>query len=153
MTVWTDIDGPVLAALDASPPEHGMLQTNWLVDTERHGIGVSEQDFHLAVERLHDAGYVSYERWEWEGSGGVYWMGFFVTGRGKQALGEWPLFDALGDPTELAALLERLAADAPTEEEASNLRGAASIVRRFGPGLLKGALKGVVIGYAKAHGL
>jgi hypothetical protein len=45
-----------------------------------------------------------------------------VTGAGKQALGLWPRFDALGSPAELAAVLEALAEEAPTEEERSNLK-------------------------------
>jgi hypothetical protein len=153
MTLWSERDGPVLVNLLETPPPDNMLATNWRSESARPGLKMNERQFHLAVARLHDAGFVSYESWEWEGSGGVYWMNFFVTGRGKQALGYWPLFDALGDPGQLADLLDRLAADAPTEEEASNLRRAATLVRRVGPPAIKAALKGVIIGYAKAHGL
>jgi hypothetical protein len=67
-----------------------------------------------------------------------------VTGAGKQALGLWPRFDALGSPAELASVLEALAEDAATEEERSNLRRVAAAVRSAAPGLVKAALTGAV---------
>lgn len=70
-------------------------------------------------------------------------------GKGRQVVA-WPSFDALGQPGELAAVLDRLAELAPTAEEASNLRKAAEAVRTRVPtyagALLKGALGAAVRG-------
>ena len=61
---------------------------------------------------------------------------FQVTGRGQQALGEWPLFDQIASPETLALLLERLAEEAPSDEEANNLRKAATYARSLAAGKL-----------------
>lgn len=75
-----------------------------------------------------------------------------VTGAGKQAVGLWPRFDALGSPGELAAILEALAEDAATEEERFNLRRAAAAVRRSAPALIKAGLVGALSAVAKSQG-
>ncbi|MHB8696186.1 MAG: hypothetical protein ACYDHH_33660 [Solirubrobacteraceae bacterium] len=90
------------------------------------------------METLHDAGYVSSDGAQASGGGEVLWTHFLLTGAGKQALGLWPAFDALGEPRELAGILDALANNAPTEEEASNLKRAAATVRRTAPNVLRG---------------
>jgi hypothetical protein len=80
----------------------------------------------------------------------VHFCRFLVTGTGKQALGLWPRFDALGSPSELAAILEALADSAPTEEEASNLKRAARAMRRAAPGVIRG-LAEAGLGAAARH--
>lgn len=56
----------------------------------------------------------------------------------EAVLGLWPRFDVLGSPGEPAAILEGLADNAPTEEQASNLKTAAKTVRSAGPAVLRG---------------
>ena len=150
MSLWEGRDKPVLAHLLARPPEHGMLWVNMLSEEPRPDFPqVSDSDFHLAVLTLHDAGYVSWTLTEAEGGGNRHFQDFMVTGAGKQALGLWPRFDALGSPGELAAVLEALAEEAATEEEGSNLRKAAEAVRKSAPDLVKAGLAGALSAAAK----
>ena len=80
----------------------------------------------------------------------AYFSHLRVTGRGQQALGEWPLFAEVASPETLALLLERFADEAPTEEEAGNLRRAAVYARSLSTATLKAAVVGVVTQLAKA---
>lgn len=145
MSLWEHRDKPVLAYLLALPPRDGML---WIDTRSEHPRPdypqLSDGDFYLSVLTLHDAGYVTWTRTEADGSGTRHFQDFMVTGAGKQALGLWPRFDALGSPGELAAVLEALAEDAATEEERSNLRRAAGAVRKSAPSLVKAALTGAL---------
>jgi hypothetical protein len=145
VSVWEQRDEPVLRFLHDNPPDQGILWTNWLSEEPHADLPhVTKAEFERAVQTLHDAGYVSWESQEGEGGGGRYRQRLFVTGRGKQVLGEWPRFDALGDPGELAAVLERLAELAPTEEEASNFRKTAGLLRRGGTVALGALMKGAL---------
>ncbi len=84
----------------------------------------------------------------------MQWTNFLVTGAGKQALGLWPRFDALGSPGELADILDALADNAPTEEQASNLKRAAAAVRRAAPGVVRGlAVAGLSAGARAVLGM
>jgi hypothetical protein len=112
---------------------------------------LSDGDFYLAVLTLHDAGYVTWTRTEAEGGGNRHFQDFMVTGAGKQALGLWPRFDALGSPAELASVLEALAEDAATEEERSNLRRAADAVRRSAPDVIKAGVVGALGALARSQ--
>jgi hypothetical protein len=76
---------------------------------------------------------------------------FQVTGRGQQALGEWPLFDQLASPDTLALLLERLAEEAPSDEEARNLQRAASYARGLAGSALRSAAIAALAHVARAH--
>jgi hypothetical protein len=139
MSLWSERDEPVLRWLAENPPRANFLTTNWLSDDPDERLPqLTRADFHLAVETLHDAGYVSSDGGSYESGGGVHFALFQVTGAGKQALGLWPQFDALGSPGELAAILDALADSAPTEEEASNLKRAANAVRRGAPAVIRG---------------
>lgn len=143
MSLWEERDEPVLRFLLDNPPEHGILWTN-SANTGPHKElpGLTEAEFERAVETLTDAGYVAFDLLENEGGGGRNRQHFFVTGEGKQVLGEWPRFDALGQPGELARVLERLGEIAPTEEEASYFRRAAAAVRGYAPTAVGALLKG-----------
>jgi hypothetical protein len=139
MSLWDERDEPVLSWLVESPPRANILTTHRRGTAPHHGVpSLTQAQVHRAVETLHDAGYVSSDGGQGEGGGGVNWTRFQVTGTGKQALGLWPKFDALGEPAELADILEALAENAPTEEEASNLERAAAAVRRAAPGVVRG---------------
>lgn len=98
MSLWSDRDEPVLRHLMANPPQHSILWTNRRAETPRADLSaLTEAQFDLAVRTLRDAGYVTWGNSEGEGGGWAY-MDFQVTGAGKQALGLWPLFEALARP-------------------------------------------------------
>src|SRR5262249_39987230 len=86
---------------------------------------------------LRDAGYLASSPGKRASQGGYTMTQIQVTGRGKQALGLWPRFDALGSPGELAGILEGLADNAPTAEEASNLHKAPRAVGDAAPAALR----------------
>jgi hypothetical protein len=95
---------------------------------------LTQAQAYVAVETLRDGRYLAADHGKWSSGGGFTITRIQVTGAGKQALGLWPRFDALGSPAELADILDALADHAPTGEEASNLktrgrRGAASGAR------------------------
>lgn len=151
MSLWLDRDLPVLRFLHDHPPYEGMFETDRL-SREPHSAlpQLTEQAVHAAVQTLHDAGYVDFEKREDESMGGVLWQDILVTGAGKQVLGEWPLFEALGSPAELAAILDRLAEMAATDEEESNLRKAASSARERGVDGLKTLAAGALGAYVRS---
>jgi hypothetical protein len=63
--------------------------------------------------------------------------------------GEWPFFTEV-TPAALAALLDRFAEEAPTDEEASAARTSASYVRTLGIGTLKAAARVAMVEGTKA---
>lgn len=149
MTTWSVRDLPVLYWLQENPPRDGLLATNWLNDTPHPALpGLSEREVHVSVETLAEEGLVSYSDQSWATGGGVHWAQFQVTGAGLQALGEWPVFDMLGAPEALGRLLDALAEMATSDEEESNLRGAAGVARSKGGEALRsvasGALRAVI---------
>lgn len=139
MTLWSERDEPVLRWLEANPPFGGILSTNQFSDQPDQRLpDLTQAEFHRAVVTLHDAGYLASDGGTSESGGGVHFTHFLVTGVGKQALGLWPRFDALGSPGELSDILEALAENAPTQEAASNLKRAAGAVRRAAPAVIRG---------------
>lgn len=141
MSLWGERDEPVLRYLVENPPSAGVLWTQSRSDQPRPGFPtLTEAEFCRAVKMLGDADYLSWTKSGGEGGGGWYFQDIQVTGAGKQVLGLWPGFTALGSPTELAALLEVLAEDAATEEERTNLQRAADVVRRSAPDIIRGFL-------------
>jgi hypothetical protein len=143
MTVWDERDEPVLRWLLENPPPGGVLRI-WGISGLGHGDAplegipaLTQAQAYLAIETLRDAGYLASSPGEWSSQGGYTMTQIQVTGLGKQALGLWPRFDALGSPGELAAILEGLADNAPTEEEASNLKKAARAARAAAPAVLR----------------
>ena len=139
MSLWDERDEPVLRHLAGHPPQNNVLTTHRFATAPHDGMpALTQAQVHRAIETLHDAGYVSSDGEQLSGGGGALWTHFQVTGAGKQALGLWPKFDALGSPGELADILDALADNAPTEEESSNLKRAAAAVRRAAPGVVRG---------------
>jgi hypothetical protein len=152
MSLWRTRDEPVLRHLAEHPPEYSILWTQSRSDALRPGVpGVSEREFHRSVIVLSDAGYVSYRLVEPDGGGGCNFQDFQVTGSGMQALGLWPMFDELGSPGQLAALLDALGRNAATEEERTNLQRTASAVRRSAPDVVRAALAGGIGALVRAH--
>lgn len=144
MTIWERRDFPVLHALANSEDDnvrHGFIDEDHAA--EMLGLELSNAEIHQALHTLGDADYIT----------GDYKAGLFtqlrVTGRGQQALGEWPLFTGL-TPITLAALLDRLANEAPTDEEAVSARSAASYLRSLPPAAFKAVMRTVIVEGAKA---
>ena len=155
MTLWDERDEPVLRWLVDNPPRANMLMTHRSATAPHDGVpSLTRAQVHRAVETLHDAGYLSSDGDQADGGGGALWTRFQVTGAGKQAVGLWPRFDALGFPGELADIIDALAENAPTEEQASNLKRAAAAVRRAAPGVVRGiAVAGLSAGARAVLGL
>jgi hypothetical protein len=152
-TVWERRDLPVLQALATTEDDnlrHGFLNLDRHSATNALGLDLSAGDIHDAIEALHDVGYVE-GNVQYEAGGGrsALYTQLRVTGRGQQALGEWPLFDEIASPTTLALFLERLAEEAPTDEEASSLRRAATYVRKLGVATLRTAVTGSLVALAR----
>jgi hypothetical protein len=139
VTLWNTRDEPVLRWLLESPPEAGILRINSQGEEPHDALpDLSQAQVYRGIETLRDAGYLAGDDGKWSSGGGYTLTRIQVTGAGKQALGLWPRFDALGSPAELADILDALADNAPTEEEASNLKRAASAVRRAAPTVVRG---------------
>jgi hypothetical protein len=139
VTLWEKRDLPVLRSLLDNPPAGGFLRIYSLSDEPYEPLpALTQAQVYLAVETLRDAGYLASDDGKWSSGGGFTITSIQVTGSGKQALGLWPRFDALGSPAELADILDALADNAPTEEESGNLKRAASAVRRAAPTVVRG---------------
>jgi hypothetical protein len=139
MSLWSERDEPVLRWLSDNPPRANILHTNWSSDQAHDGLpSMTATQFHRAVETLCDAGYVASDDPVGASGGGVSSTRFHVTGAGKQALGLWPRFDALAEPGELADILDALADNAPTDEQAGYLRRVAEAVRCAAPSVIRG---------------
>ena len=152
MSLWTTRDEPVLRHLAEHPPQDNAVWTHSRRDEPRPELpAVTEREFHRSMLVLGDAGYVAYEDGRYDGGGGCVFTHFQVTGAGMQALGLWPMFDELGSPAQLAALLDAIAHDAATEEERTNLQRAASAVRRSAPDVVRAALSGGISAIVRAH--
>ena len=125
------------ASTDSNAPPHA-------VDLSALGLDLPEEALELAILTLGDADYVSGEL---EANFGFTHL--HVTGRGMQALGQWPwLSDS--SPATIAALLERLADEAPTPEESDNARRAANYVRTLPVAVLTSVFRTVMVEGAQA---
>lgn len=146
MTLWEGRDLPVLRALAEPIDEQVRDGYLWLTGeatgAERLGVTLSNTEIWDAILTLADAGYVTCEAHETNYRGGFTHLS--VTGRGLQALGQWPLFEEIASPATLALLLERLAEEAPSEEESSNMRRAASYVRKLSVPVVRAAATGAL---------
>lgn len=152
MTTWDDRDLPVLQFLAGRGAGRELLTTHRLSEDSHDQLPeLTERDVYRAITTLVDAGYVEYGTREAEGGGDVMWIDLRVTGTGKQVLGDWPLFASLGEPAQLAALLEHLAHQAASDEEEQNFRKAAAGVRRFGSEGLQQLLVGVGLKIAQGQ--
>lgn len=145
-------DLPVLRAL-ADTDDENILQGHLHLSADNEsplGLDLTIEEIYDAVLTLSDAGYVEGQL-QHEGGRSVLLSRFQITGRGYQALGEWPLFDELASPQTLALLLERLADEAPTREEASNFRRAARYVGGLTASTLRSAAIGALAHVARVH--
>jgi hypothetical protein len=147
VTIWDDRDLPLLQALATT--DHQEIRDGYLILSEntaleRLGLDLSEEAVELSVLTLIDAGYVVGELEPHFGFTHLH-----VTGRGMQALGQWPWFSD-SSPATIASLLERLADEAPTAEEGQHARRAARYVRSLPAPVLTSVLRTVMVEGAKA---
>jgi DNA-binding PadR family transcriptional regulator len=146
VTVWERRDLPVLQALATSEDSYvreGYVMVGHGKGGEALGLELSEGEIHDAILTLQDAGYVDFNV-QRESGPGAHFTNFTITGRGQQALGEWPLFDTIVAPETLALMLERLAEEAATDEEADNLRRSAGYVRTLSGAALRAFFTGAM---------
>ena len=151
MSLWETRDHPVLRAIADSNDDdilHGFLQVGGGQARRRLSLELSDEEIYTALLVLGDAGYLTGEL-NHESGDSAFFTKLRVTGAGHQALGEWPLF---GDPSPatLAALLEQLADEAPTTEEATNARRASHFVRALSREAVRAAGRTVVVEATKA---
>jgi hypothetical protein len=151
MTVWERRDFPVLRALATTSDENVRQGFLHLSAEERPlELDLTTEEVYDAVLTLRDADFVEGDL-QHEGGRSALITHFQVTGRGQQALGQWPLFDQLASPETLALLLERLAEEAPSDEEAGNLRRAASYARGLAASTLRAAAIAAFAHLARDH--
>lgn len=151
MTVWEGRDLPVLRGLATTEDPDvrwGFVVVNQQL-AETLSVDLGPAEIHDAILALADVGYVEANDVKYNPGPGAIFTGLRVTGRGQQALGEWPLFDEIASPETLALLLERLAEEAPTDEEAENLRRTARFVRSVAAGSLRALATGAASQLAK----
>lgn len=149
MTVWERRDLPVLSALASATDRE--LQAGYLdisLARETLGLGLTSSEIRDSILTLGGAGYVEYDVAYETGNGGLFTK-LRVTGRGQQALGEWPFFTEM-TPTTLAELLDRFAEEAATDEEAEHVRSAADYIRSLPAATIKAVMRTVVVEGTKA---
>src|SRR5438034_4587920 len=95
MTVWERRDFPVLRVL-ATTDDENVRQGFLHLSAEKRplGLDLTTEEVNDAVLTLRDADFVEGDL-QHEAGGSALITHFQVTGRGQQALGEWPLFDQL----------------------------------------------------------
>lgn len=98
---------------------------------------------HDALMALADDDYVTWTTIEYSLPAGVSVSGLRVTGRGMQALGQWPTLHTITTPASLADLLEQLAPYASDADKAGALRRAAEQARHWGAGALRQSVVGL----------
>ncbi|MDX6591756.1 MAG: hypothetical protein QOJ13_952 [Gaiellales bacterium] len=145
MTLWDTRDLPLLRAVADPANEQvqgGYFQVGHGMAAAALGIDMPEDEVYAGLLALRDAGYLDFNESRSSGAHATVAL-FSVTGAGMQLLGEWPLFERMVSPLTLAAFLERLADEAPTDEEASAARSAAAYVRGLAPDVLRAVATGV----------
>jgi hypothetical protein len=146
LSVWTERDLVVLRALIRSENEY--VRTGYLTighgrGAEELGASLDDADIHDSLLTLQEAGYADFDV-AYESGPGAHFTHLSITGAGLQVIGEWPLFDAATSPEAIALLLERLAPEAPTDEETTNMGRAATYVRSLAPGVFRGFVTGAI---------
>jgi hypothetical protein len=153
MSRWTERDLAVLRAVADPSSARATNRFMWVGGTKaRDSIGVDFDDDVIldSLLILRDAGYVHFLH---EPGGGTDSLlkDFEVTGPGMQVLGEWPMFDVVTSPETIALLLEYLAPEAPTPEETTELKRAATYIRTLAPTVLQKLVVGATRAYLKHH--
>jgi hypothetical protein len=132
VSLWTEQAEPVLQAIASA--KSGRLADGYVGlgrgrASAALGLDLDEAEIHRAILLLKDAGYIECElKYEWGPEPSARVSGLQVTGRGQQAIGEWPRFELLTTPSTLALMLEQLAEQVPADDQRP-LRKAAAYVR------------------------
>jgi hypothetical protein len=137
---WEERALPVLKALSSpsDPQIRDGILTLGLHRGASVGVDLPDAVIYDTVLQLNDLEYVEFKEARFSHPGTWTFLGFRVTGRGLQVLGEWPRFEVLISPATLAALIERLA-DYAAPEESQPMKRAAAVVRRVGAAGLRTA--------------
>jgi hypothetical protein len=153
VSVWTDRDLPVLRAVAgpaSKPARNRLLFVGGSNAREALGVELDDAVILDSLLILRDADYVHFLT-EPGGGSDTFLKDFEVTGSGLQVLGEWPLFDAVASPETIDLVLEHLAPEAPTPEETTELRRAATYVRTIAPTVLQKLVVGATTALLKQH--
>lgn len=125
MTFWEQCALPVLAAV-AHPADHdvaaGFLSLSGGRGIRTLGVDLREDQILQALLALGDAGYVDWSTLTYETGPGAIFAGLRVTGRGQQAVGQWPFFDLMTSQQTLAMTFEALADLVSADERPALLR-------------------------------
>jgi hypothetical protein len=96
------------------------------------GLEISDGEVHDSLLALADVGYVSINDIQYASGGNASFLGIRVTGRGMQALGQWPSLRAAMTPMTLSAVLDRLQDYAPDQKTREELVTASDTVKSAG---------------------
>jgi hypothetical protein len=134
VTIWSEEVEPVLRAIATAKGGRladGLLGLGRGSGRAREALGLEldEADIYRAILLLMDEGYIEGElKDEFGPEPSAHVSGLRVTGRGQQALGEWPRFELLTTPSTLALMLEQLAEQVSPDDQGP-LRKAAAYLR------------------------
>jgi hypothetical protein len=130
----------VLAAL-VEPKDHSLRESAHLSlgahRGDQLGLNLTYGVVHDTLLALHDLGYVEWGRVSYSTGPGVSIDGIRVTGRGMQALGQWPALHSAMTPVSLSHLLDALAPYAADGDKAGTLHEAADEARRMAAATLR----------------
>lgn len=135
MSVWTDVDEPVLRWLAEQPPSFIPDVWQWQLElrpepTPNEVGNLDSVQVDEALTRLYDHGLVDGRRTETISY--ARWSRLRLTGHGLLILGEWPDLDRLASAAGLRLLLTRLAEEAPDADERGNLRQLVGFLSQLG---------------------
>jgi hypothetical protein len=143
--------GDALAVLGAiAEPEDYNLRESGFLSFDAGGahqlrLGLDGFIVHEALLALSDLDYIEWNEWQYTGGPTLDVTGLRVTGRGMQALGQWPSLLTATTPASLSHVLEMVAPYAADPEKAGVLREAAKEARRLtGPVLRRALVSGTV---------
>ncbi len=152
MTIWSDIDEPVLRWLVAwsDDPEWRSRMLELPVYqpedcTDELGLSLDSRQVHEALTRLRDYGLITGELHLTECA---IWSHLRLTADGLVLLGEWPDLDGVASFEGLQALLARLAAGVEDDDERSAVRRAVGTIGRLGKGVVDSELESLGEGIA-----
>jgi hypothetical protein len=125
VTFWERCSLPVLAAIASTSDEEiaaGLLDLAGGHGARALGVQLGDEQILQALLALDDTDYVAWNAMTWKSGPGVLFQGLRVTGRGQQALGQWPLFELMTSQQTLAMTFEALADIAAADERPALLR-------------------------------
>ena len=140
---WERSALPVLQALAGCEDQRvrdGIIGLGHGRGAQALGIEMDDGELHDALMALADVDYIHIEDVQYESGGGAIVVGARVTGRGMQALGQWPSLQAAMSPVTLVAVLERLGDYAPDETVRAQIGEAVESAREAGAQVVQEAV-------------